>query len=314
MALLLDLISQYGLLFLFVCILVEQAGAPIPAYPALLVTGALAERGEFHIGALLATAVLACLIADSGWYAAGRRFGGRVLRSLCRISLSPDGCVRQTESIFTRWGAPSLMLAKFVPGFASVATAMAGSTRVSRSSFLFFDAIGATLWAGLALLLGWIFSPAIEEVLSTLEQLGKWGLLLIAIALGLFVASKWWNRYRFRMQLRMDRISVQSLAEVLDKGDTPTVILDVRTPRAQREGRIPNAIALDGEDLPSELQAPTDNALVVVYCACPNEASAVLVAKKLLARGFKRVRPLDGGIDAWRDAGFEIVRDNPSAD
>lgn len=208
MALLLDLISQYGLVFIFFCVLVEQAGAPIPAYPVLLVTGALAARGEFALPALLTTAVIACLIADSAWYAAGQRVGTRVLRLLCRISLSPESCVRQTESLFARWGAPSLMVAKFVPGFASVATAMAGSTRVPWPSFLFLDAIGAALWAGTGLALGWLFSSAIEDVLLTLEAWGRWGLALIATALVFFVAAKWWQRYRFRQQLRMDRMSV----------------------------------------------------------------------------------------------------------
>lgn len=316
MALLLDLIAQYGLAFVFVCVLVEQAGAPIPAYPVLLVTGALAARGEFALPALLATAVVACLLADSAWYAAGQRVGTRVLRVLCRISLSPDGCVRQTESIFERWGAPSLMLAKFVPGFASVATAMAGSTRVRWASFLFFDAIGAALWAGLALAIGWLFSAAIEDVLLVLEEWGRWGLALIAAVLVLFVAAKWWQRYRFRKQLRMDRMTVHDLADRLQRGD-PVVLMDVRSAQAQSEGRIPNAMAVADDDWPADIVTPDADAWVVVYCACPNEASAVLVARKLLQRGFKRVRPLEGGIDAWRAAGFEIARgahDEPSVD
>ena len=66
---------------------------------------------------LLVMAVLACLIADSGWYLAGGRYGGRVLRLICRLSLTPDSCVSQTESVFDRWGARSLIVAKFVPGF-----------------------------------------------------------------------------------------------------------------------------------------------------------------------------------------------------
>jgi len=47
---------------------------------------------------------------------------------------------------------------------------------------------------------------------------------------------------------------------------------------------------------------------VIVYCACPNEASAVKVAKALIEHGFKRVRPLSGGIDAWIAAGYEVER------
>ena len=118
------LIRDNGLLFVLLSVLLEQAGVPIPAYPVLLVTGAMAAQGEFPVAALLATAVLACLVADSAWYAAGARYGRRILRGLCRLSLSPDGCVRQTDALFARFGAPSLMLAKFVPGFATIATAV----------------------------------------------------------------------------------------------------------------------------------------------------------------------------------------------
>jgi len=138
-----------------------------------MVTGALAARGQLNMVALLGTAVAACLLADTAWFLIDRWMGRRVLRVLCRISLSPDGCVRQTESIFTRFGPASLVVAKFVPGFASVATAMAGAMRIRRQPFLLFDAMGALLWAGVGLALGWLFSSAIEQIINTLAELGK---------------------------------------------------------------------------------------------------------------------------------------------
>ena len=149
---LVTLIEHYGLALVFVNVLMLQAGLPVPAYPTLIVTGALAARSPYTLPGLVATAVAASVVADVGWYMVGRRFGGRVLKTLCRISLSPDTCVRQTETIFTRWGAPSLAVAKFIPGFASVATAMAGIVRLAPWRFVLFDAIGAALWSGVE---GW---------------------------------------------------------------------------------------------------------------------------------------------------------------
>ena len=306
MQLLLDLISQYGVAFVFICIFAEQAGVPIPAYPVLLVAGSLAAQGRLPLAVVWPVAVLACLLADSLWYAAGRRFGSRVLRVLCKLSLSPDGCVRQTETIFARWGAPSLVVAKFVPGFASVATSMAGSTGVRRQPFLFFDSLGATLWTGVGLGLGWVFAPAVNDALAVLQRLGQWGLLLVLGLLALFIAVRAVRRQRFKAKLKMDRISVDALAGMLKRGEAP-VLVDVRRAVNRDDGRIPGAIVFDDDAWPADLQAAHDDAFVVVYCACPNEASAVLVAKKLMQRGFKRVRPLQGGIDAWRAAGFEIV-------
>ncbi len=299
---LIRLIAEYGLLAVFVNILVQQLGAPLPGYPLLLVTGALAARGELDVLALLGTAVAACMIADSTWYAIGRRAGRRVLRTLCRVSLSPDGCVRQTESIYTRFGPPSLLVAKFVPGFASVATALAGAMHIRCSAFLLFDALGALLWVGGGLGLGWLFAPAIEQIVGTLAQFGKWGLMLLALAGALFVAAKWWQRHRFNVQLRMARVTVDALGELLARGERP-LIVDVRSKIARDDGRIPGAIASLGDELAPELAAHPKEALIVVYCACPNDASAVLAARKLLERGFRNVRPLAGGIDAWTAAG-----------
>lgn len=302
---LIRLIADYGLLVVFVNILVQQLGAPVPGYPMLLITGALAARGELNVLALLGTAVLACLIADSIWYAIGARSGRRVLRTLCRISLSPDGCVRQTESIFTRFGAPSLLLAKFIPGFASVATALAGAMRIPRGAFVLFDALGATLWVGVGLALGWLFAPAIREIAAGLAQFGQWGLMFIALVIALFIAAKWWQRHRFNVQLRMARLSVESLSELLDRGERP-LIVDVRSKAARDDGRIPGAILSLGDELGPELTAHPKEALIVVYCACPNDASAVIAARKLLERGFRDVRPLAGGIDAWTAAGLAL--------
>ena len=302
---LIRLIAEYGLLVMFVNILVQQLGAPLPGYPMLMVTGALAARGELNLPALLGTAVAACLIADSVWYAIGAHSGRRVLRTLCRISLSPDRCVRQTESIFTRFGASSLLLAKFIPGFASVATALAGAMRISRGAFLLFDALGATLWAGVGLGLGWLFAPAIREIAAGLAQFGQWGLMVIALVIALFIAAKWWQRHRFNIQLQMARLSVDTLTELLARGERP-LIVDVRSPAARDDGRIPGAILSLGDELGPELTAHPREALIVVYCACPNDASAVLAARKLLERGFRDVRPLAGGIDAWTAAGHPL--------
>ena len=305
MDLLIRLISEYGLVFVFFNILAQQLGAPLPSYPVLMVTGALASRGQLNPYALLGTAVAACLLADTAWFMIGRWMGRRVLRVLCRISLSPDGCVRQTESIFTRFGAPSLVVAKFVPGFASVATAMAGALHIRRTPFVLFDVVGAALWAGLGLALGWLFAPAIADIVNTLGQLGKWGLILLLLAATLFIARRWYQRYRFNVQMRMARVSVDSLGELLDRGERP-LIVDVRSQVAREDGRIPGAIAALGDSAAPELLAHPKDALVVVYCACPNDASSVLVARQLLERGFRNVRPLAGGIDAWVTAGRRL--------
>jgi membrane protein DedA with SNARE-associated domain/rhodanese-related sulfurtransferase len=254
---------------------------------------------------LLLTAVAAALIADFLWYLAGRRYGRRVLSTLCRISLSPDSCVRQTESIYSRWGARSLLVAKFIPGFASIASALAGTIGTSRTRFVIYDSLGAALWAGLAIFLGSLFSTTIDDLLGVLTELGQYGMMLVAAGFAIFVASKWWQRRRFRMSLRMARISVEELDQLFKEGITPAIV-DVRSPASQLAGRIPGAYTISHQEINSFVfDAPMDQE-IIVYCACPNEASAALVAKQLMQRGYKKVRPLSGGIDAWIAAGYAI--------
>jgi len=306
---LLTLIEQYGLWLVFANVLALQLGLPVPAYPTLIVIGAVSARGDFTAPQVIAVAVVASLIADLAWYVAGTRFGRRVLRLMCRLSLSPDSCVRQTENIYERWGAPSLMVAKFVPGFAAVATSMAGVMRTRLASFVVFDAIGALLWSGVAVTLGWFFRDAVQEVIEILAQAGRWGLVFLLSAFALYIAVKWIQRYRLIRTLRMARISVDELNDMLNNNERPLVV-DVRAPASQKQGRIPGAVWIDSHAFDESLQAQRLHERtadeVIVYCACPNEASAAVVAKKLMRAGFTRVRPLAGGIEAWMAKGFAI--------
>lgn len=305
---LIALIQHYGLGLVFLNVLALQAGAPVPAYPTLIVAGAVLTGGMYGLAALVATGAVAAIIADTAWYFAGRRYGTRVLKLLCRISLSPDSCVRQTENMFMRFGPASMMFAKFVPGFASVSTAMAGATRLPYGKFLFFDLIGALAWVGVGVGLGYLFRGAIGELLETLKSLGKWGSILLVCAFALWIARKWWQRRLFVKQLRMDRVTVDELRHMIAHEKVGT-ILDVRSSLLQQaSGRIPGARAVDMAKIAEGVDGLATEDDVVVYCACPNEASAVKVAQKLKALGFKRVRPLHGGIDAWIAAGHDIER------
>jgi membrane protein DedA with SNARE-associated domain/rhodanese-related sulfurtransferase len=301
-----DLIEQYGLLFVFLNVFVEQLGAPVPAYPTLIITSALSTV-QNHPAFVLLTAVVASLIADFAWYAAGKRYGRKIMFTICRISLSPDSCVSQTEALYMRWGAPSLIVAKFIPGFASIASALAGATGTRRLTFLLFDGIGAAIWAGLAIFLGSLFSTAVDDLLAVLENLGKWGALLIGFALALFVARKWWERKNFIKSIQMERISVGELDQLLKRSQTP-IIVDVRSPLAQQAGRIPGAVPMSDADINTFVLDMPSESEVIVYCSCPNEVSAARIAKLLKERGYSRVRPLAGGIDAWISAGHSVEK------
>ncbi|MDQ5872933.1 MAG: VTT domain-containing protein [Acidobacteriota bacterium] len=260
-------VTQYGVAIVFANVLVEQIGIPIPALPTLLVAGSLVRAGKLSFLALLGAAVVASLAADTIWYFLGRRYGHRVLKTLCRISLSPDSCVRQTEGIFEKWGMASVFAAKFITGFSTVAPPLAGAMGAKLASFLFYDTLGTILWAGSGILLGFVFHRAIDDVLSFLESLGTGAFYLLGAALVLFVLFKWWQRRRFYRALRMARIGVDELRSLFEKGEKPFVV-DVRGPgeRQRDPRRIPGALTMDMTELGATLPGIPLEVEIVLYC------------------------------------------------
>ena len=298
-------LEHIGIPAVFALVLLEQVGLPLPTYPVLIVAGAWSARGGPAAVEIVAAAIAACLLADLAWYASGRRFGSRVLRAMCRLSLEPDSCVSDTEHLFARFGTRALMMAKFIPGLGAVTTAMSGVVCARLSGFLVYDFIGATLWAGSAVALGWMFHDAVDDVFSELAALGRVGGLFILGLLLFFLALKFWRRHQFFQQLRMARITVQELNR-LREGGAELVLVDARPSASRaRDGIIPGAVAFE---ILLEEEAQSRRGEVVVYCACPNEATSARIARKLISMGFHPVRPLIGGIHAWQDAGFAIER------
>lgn len=296
------LLSTYGLWLVFIVVLLDQGGIPIPAWPPLVVASAKAAERMEPVWPILLAATAAALLADMLWYLAGRRHGTRMLRLICRVSLSPDSCVSSTRAIYAKWGAPSLILAKFIPGFAAVGTTLAGYQRTPLDRFAIYDGIGAMLWAGVAIATGVVFHDAVSEALLTLDSLGRAGIVLVLMALLAVVLRKLWRRRVFLRELRMERISVSELHALMAHPDKPLVV-DVRTDGERAEtGWIPGAVhATRVSELASSVSSE-----VIVYCDCPNEASAARMASQLKQLGFARVRPLAGGLEAWRLHGLPM--------
>jgi len=303
------LIAQYGLAFVFANVLLEQIGLPIPAVPTLIVAGALAAEGKLSAWAIFGVAFVACSLGDALWYLAGRRYGRRVMKLLCRMSLSPDSCVRQTEVRFERWGGLALVLSKFIPGFSTIAPPLAGAMRLGWLSFLLLNSLGVVIWAGVATVAGMAFHAQINEFILSLEDLGTPAIEIIAVLLGGYIALKWWERRRFYKMLRIARIGVDELRALMDGGKRP-VIVDVRSPGVRDLDRrfIPGALTMDIAEVDERLEELPADREIIFYCTCPNEASAATVAKKLIGLGYTRVRPLHGGLDAWIAAGYEVER------
>jgi membrane protein DedA with SNARE-associated domain/rhodanese-related sulfurtransferase len=306
-------LSQYGLTAVALNVLLNQAGLPVPAIPTLVIAGALSASGQLPLLALFSACVAACVIADCGWYLVGQLYGMQVLKTLCRISLEPDSCVSQTQDRFERWGVNSLIIAKFVPGLSTIAPPLAGALRIGWLRFLGLSILAAMLWTGTALSAGWLFSTQIEQLLAYFDRIGSAVFSIALIIVGIYVAYKWWERERFYKTLRMARISVPELHALMQKGAKP-VVIDVRstTARALEPRWIPGALNVSLADVGLHLKDLPKDRDIILYCTCPSEASAARVAKILMNHGFKQVRPLLGGLDAWLAAGHAVATHTPS--
>ncbi|MGO9515275.1 MAG: DedA family protein/thiosulfate sulfurtransferase GlpE [Steroidobacteraceae bacterium] len=302
------LVAQYGLLIVGANVLLNQIGLPVPVVPTLLVAGAVAAHGSLNMGLLLLLCVIACLVADCIWYLIGQIYGIRVLKILCRISLEPDSCVSQTQSRFERWGINSLVIAKFVPGLATIAPPLAGAMRIGWPRFIALSTLSGALWAGSGLAAGALFKSQIDALLIHLDRIGSVAGWVIAGLLAAYIAFKWWERKRFYKVLRMARISVADLYELTQTGAAP-VIIDVRSPtaRALEPRWIPGAVHVPLQNVDEHIGHLPRDREIILYCACPNEASAARVAKILMNHGFRKVRPLHGGLDAWIAAGYAVA-------
>jgi len=258
---------KHGSFLVFAWVLAEQLGLPIPSAPLLLAAGALAGSGHLSFGVSLLMALLGALIADFLWYELGRRKGIRILEFLCRISLEPDSCVRRTEGVFAKHGARSLLVAKFLPGLSTVAPPLAGIFDMRRLRFLLYDALGALLWSGSFLGLGYAFSGQIERVADRALALGSRLLIFLALALAAWIGWKFLKRQRFIRELRIARITVQELKKKLEAGED-VVIVDLRHSldfEADPE-TIPGAVRMDAKELEEKNGLLPRDRDVVLYC------------------------------------------------
>lgn len=313
---------HYAYTILFLWVLVEQLGIPIPSIPVLLTAGTLSATHRLSLSLSLLVVLVACILSDSLWFYLGRRYGGSVLRLLCRFSLEASTCVARTEGYFTRRGAVTLLFAKFVPGLSTVAAPIAGQTGMPYARFLIWDLAGSVVWAAAYLLAGFFFGDIAQRSAPFFHWLGHFAFVIFILMVLSFLGYRLFKQRKFLRQVRSLRLEPAELKEMLDtaaaQGNLAPFIVDLRhpldylpdprvLPGALRIG--PNELKLHSDIIPRDRD-------VILYCTCPSEETSAKLALQLHKLGIYRIRPLRGGFDGWKQAGYPLhdyAEDQPTS-
>jgi membrane protein DedA with SNARE-associated domain/rhodanese-related sulfurtransferase len=293
-------VEREGYALLFFWVLAEQGALPIPSVPLLIAVGALIRMGKMNAAAAVGCCLAGAMLADSVWFHLGRRRGKRILRFLCRVSLAPDSCVRQTENTFLKYGLNTLLIAKFIPGLNAVAAPLAGDSGVGAVRFLALDAVGIVIWSAAYMGVGYVFSGQLELAFDYVQRLGSGFIVVLTGAFTAWVIWKVVQRRRFSRQIEMARITPEELRDRVDAGEQ-LCILDLRSRLETDSSSFPGVIRLSAEDLTAHSEQLPRDREIILFCSCPNEASSARAALVLKSQGFKHVRPLRGGADAWEE-------------
>ena len=304
---------HYAYAILFLWVLVEQLGMPIPSLPVLLTAGTLSATHRLSFTASVFAVLAACFIADSVWYALGRRYGNSVLKLLCRFSFEADTCVTKTEGLFHRRGPLTLLFAKFVPGLGTVAAPIAGQTGMPYSRFVAYDLAGSLAWTLSYLAAGFFFGDIAKRSAPFFAVLGRFAVLIFVLMVLGLIFQRVWKQRKFLSGVRAMRLEPTELLEMIEtakeQDNIAPFIVDLRHPLDYLPDPrvLPGAVRVSPKDLTAhQKQIPRDRD-VILYCTCPSEETSGKVALQLHSFGINRVRPLRGGFEGWRDLGYPLV-------
>ncbi|WP_025596616.1 VTT domain-containing protein [Burkholderia sp. WSM2230] len=310
-------VSTWGGAVVFANVLMTRLGVPIPAVPVLLFAGSAIAAGTLSFWPVLCAAVLGALIGDGVWFTAGRLYGRKLIGVLGQMLPAVDARVEQARALFERFGVPLVSISKFIPGLALVTPPLMGTTAVDARIYAIWDLTGATAWATFWLLGGAAAERQLHMLFAFVRARGGTVIdLLIAAAL-LYLAYRLVQQRRARrqaafvdtadtsnttdsaMQTRGPRRAVgrKTTPKVLD-ARPQSVALDAASP-------IPGALSLDPHSL-EQIDVALRTYDSVIYCVCPDSATAAEISVRMRNYGYTRIRALHGGLEAWQRRGFPV--------
>ena len=307
-----SLLVHHAYALLFGWVLIEQGGLPIPSVPLMLAAGTMSAAHKIHVAYALPIVMLACLISDSAWFFMGRRYGSKVLNLLCRFSFEAATCVSKTQGTVTKRGAFTLLFAKFVPGLSTMAAPIVGQAEVPYSTFVAYDMAGTLIWASAWLFAGRFFGDIAKRSSDFFSTLSHFAVLLVLLMVVTWQIYRLVKRRQFLVDLRGLRLEPAQLLAMIDdarrEGTELPFIVDLRHPLdILPDPRVlPGALRIGPDDLKQRSSMIPRDRDIVLYCTCPSEETSAKIALELRRMGVLRVRPLRGGLQGWKDAGYPL--------
>jgi membrane protein DedA with SNARE-associated domain len=181
-------VHHYGLLALFLIVMLESAGVPLPGETALVAAGVFASHGELNIAAVIIAAAAAAIIGDNLGYWVGRT-GGRSLLTRWTVT---SRTLPWAEGFFERHGPKTIFIGRFFSILRVTAAWMAGVSRMRWWTFFLWNAAGGICWALLVGLVAYLFGQAAADAIAKYGLIG--GALIVGLALAGLVGFHFWRK------------------------------------------------------------------------------------------------------------------------
>jgi len=261
-------VSEHGYAFLFLIVLAEACGFPVPAALALIAGGAAAAAHILSLPTAFGVALAAMITGDLLLFFLGRYTGWGLLAILCRVSLNPETCILRSAESFYRHGRVTILFVKFVPGVNTMAAPLAGSMKMRPAQFLQLDFIAASLYILTYMGVGFVFRDLVARIIRGLQSASHTAAELALMAIVLFAVYRIVKYRQFKTSDVVPRIGVAELARRLLDGKDDVLIVDVRSHGYYDSGanRIAGSIRLEPNRLSEELKALPRDKDIFVYC------------------------------------------------
>jgi membrane-associated protein len=175
-----QLVKTAGYPLLFVLVMSEAGGVPVPGETALIAGALLASRGKLQIELVIALAAAAAIVGDNLGYVIGRKGGRWLLERPGAFRRQRQEVLRVGEPFFAAHGPKAVFLGRFVLGLRVWASWLAGATRMRWQSFLLWNALGCITWACAIGLIAYFLGHSAGGVI---EAFGIYGLVALVLAI-----------------------------------------------------------------------------------------------------------------------------------